>query len=172
MLHPFPIPTSLFASHRIPTWKLEKEVGLCAARGGGVMRQMALGEDRRADGRACGQVRPISSRAGLLPSTHGSALFTRGETQTISVVTLGALRTPVIAPCLLQTPCLNHLAQPSGCCTTFSFGVSYFACGGPRCSVVAEVHVCLPCAPRAFYTTASSAGDSMFSSPLLGNVSS
>ncbi|CAL8470982.1 g10524 [Coccomyxa elongata] len=54
-----------------------------------VMRQMALEEDRRADGRACGQVRPITSRAGLLPSTHGSALFTRGETQTISVVTLG-----------------------------------------------------------------------------------
>lgn len=60
------------------------------------MRQMALEEDRRADGRACGQVRPISSRAGLLPSTHGSALFTRGETQTISVVTLGALYSPAL----------------------------------------------------------------------------
>lgn len=67
-----------------------------------VMRQMALEEDRRADGRACCQVRPISSRAGLLPSTHGSALFTRGETQTISVVTLGALWTP--QHCLLHAP--------------------------------------------------------------------
>ena len=55
-----------------------------------VMRRMALGEDRRADGRRCDEVRPISSRAGLLPSTHGSSLFTRGETQTIAVVTLGA----------------------------------------------------------------------------------
>ncbi|KAK9901313.1 hypothetical protein WJX75_005944 [Coccomyxa subellipsoidea] len=55
-----------------------------------VMRRMALGEDRRADGRRCDEVRPISSRAGLLPSTHGSSLFTRGETQTVAVVTLGS----------------------------------------------------------------------------------
>lgn len=54
------------------------------------MRRMAMEEDRRADGRACDEVRPISSRAGLLPCTHGSALFTRGETQTIAVTTLGA----------------------------------------------------------------------------------
>ncbi len=54
------------------------------------MRRMALGEDCRADGRRCDEVRPITSRAGLLPSTHGSSLFTRGETQTIAVVTLGA----------------------------------------------------------------------------------
>ncbi len=54
------------------------------------MRRMAAAEDRRADGRRCGEVRPIAARAGLLPCTHGSALFTRGETQTIAVATLGA----------------------------------------------------------------------------------
>jgi hypothetical protein len=66
------------------------------------MRKLALEENRRADGRACDEVRPISSRAGLLPCTHGSALFTRGETQTIAVTTLGALR-------LLPTECYSLL---------------------------------------------------------------
>ena len=128
-----PFPFQRASSHRIefPHGSLKRRLACAQHVEARVMRQMALGEDRRADGRACGQVRPISSRAGLLPSTHGSALFTRGETQTISVVTLGALRTPVIAPCLLQTPCLNHLAQPSGCCTTFSFWGELFCMWGP-----------------------------------------
>ena len=57
-----------------------------------VMRHLLLDEGFRADGRGKTEVRPIRSRAGLLPSTHGSALFTRGETQAIAVATLGALR--------------------------------------------------------------------------------
>ena len=54
-----------------------------------LMRDLAIKDDLRADGRQCNAVRPIACRAGLLPCTHGSAVFTRGETQTISVVTLG-----------------------------------------------------------------------------------
>ena len=54
-----------------------------------LMRNLAISADLRADGRHCDAVRPIACRAGLLPCTHGSALFTRGETQTISVATLG-----------------------------------------------------------------------------------
>ncbi len=53
------------------------------------MRDLAARENMRADGRQCDEVRPIACRAGLLPCTHGSALFTRGETQTITVTTLG-----------------------------------------------------------------------------------
>ena len=60
----------------------------------GVMRRMAVEEDRRADGRRRDEVRPITCRAGLLPATHGSALFTRGQTQTIAVATLGDPRQP------------------------------------------------------------------------------
>lgn len=60
----------------------------------GIMRQTVLKEGRRADGRAITEVRPIWSRAGLLPRTHGSALFTRGETQAIAVTTLGQARQP------------------------------------------------------------------------------
>ncbi|EFJ41423.1 hypothetical protein VOLCADRAFT_107702 [Volvox carteri f. nagariensis] len=54
-----------------------------------VMRSLVLEEGIRADGRRVTDIRPIASRAGLLPRTHGSALFTRGETQAICVATLG-----------------------------------------------------------------------------------
>jgi polyribonucleotide nucleotidyltransferase len=54
-----------------------------------VLRTMILKEKKRIDGRAMAEVRPISAEAGLLPRTHGSALFNRGETQSLAVVTLG-----------------------------------------------------------------------------------
>ncbi|MGE5196196.1 MAG: polyribonucleotide nucleotidyltransferase [Anaerolineae bacterium] len=53
------------------------------------MRQMILKENKRIDGRTCEEIRPIDIDLGLLPRTHGSALFTRGETQSIAVCTLG-----------------------------------------------------------------------------------
>ncbi len=52
------------------------------------MRNLILEEGRRADGRGLRDVRDIYSRCGLLPRVHGSALFTRGETQAIAVTTL------------------------------------------------------------------------------------
>lgn len=54
-----------------------------------VMRNLVLNEGYRADGRGVNEVRPIWSRASVLPRTHGSALFTRGETQALAVTTLG-----------------------------------------------------------------------------------
>jgi polyribonucleotide nucleotidyltransferase len=53
------------------------------------MRTMILAEGLRADGRRTDEIRPISIRVGVLPRTHGSALFTRGETQALVVSTLG-----------------------------------------------------------------------------------
>ncbi|MBI4381540.1 MAG: polyribonucleotide nucleotidyltransferase [candidate division NC10 bacterium] len=53
------------------------------------LRRMILEEGRRADGRALDQVRPISAEVGILPRTHGSALFTRGQTQALVTTTLG-----------------------------------------------------------------------------------
>ena len=50
---------------------------------------MILKESRRLDGRGYKDVRPITCEVGLLPRTHGSALFTRGETQSLTSVTLG-----------------------------------------------------------------------------------
>ncbi|MCE7031581.1 polyribonucleotide nucleotidyltransferase [Lysobacter sp. GX 14042] len=56
------------------------------------MRGAVLSTKVRIDGRAPDTVRPISATAGILPRTHGSALFTRGETQAIVVTTLGTAR--------------------------------------------------------------------------------
>lgn len=53
------------------------------------MRRQILMEGRRADGRGPTDIRPITGRVSVLPRTHGSALFTRGETQALVVATLG-----------------------------------------------------------------------------------
>ncbi len=54
-----------------------------------LFRETVLKQRRRPDGRAFDQVRQITCEVGLLPRTHGSALFTRGETQALATVTLG-----------------------------------------------------------------------------------
>lgn len=59
--------------------KLEKEI----------IRKMIIEEQRRIDGRSTTDIRPISCEVGILPRTHGSALFTRGETQVLVTTTLG-----------------------------------------------------------------------------------
>ena len=56
-----------------------------------IFRQIVVKEKTRADGRAMDEIRPLSTDIDLLPRTHGSALFTRGQTQALGVVTLGAL---------------------------------------------------------------------------------
>ncbi len=53
------------------------------------VRKMILEEKKRPDGRKIDEIRPLSCEVGLLPRVHGSALFTRGQTQVMSVVTLG-----------------------------------------------------------------------------------
>ncbi|HOG46452.1 MAG TPA: polyribonucleotide nucleotidyltransferase [Anaerolineae bacterium] len=53
------------------------------------MRRMILEQSVRADGRDLRTIRPITCEVGLLPRTHGSGLFTRGETQVLSIATLG-----------------------------------------------------------------------------------
>ena len=53
------------------------------------LREIVLEKKIRADGRGLTDIRPITIEVGLLPRTHGSALFTRGETQSLSVATLG-----------------------------------------------------------------------------------
>jgi polyribonucleotide nucleotidyltransferase len=57
------------------------------------VRRLILDEKRRADGRAMDEVRPITCEVGVLPRAHGSALFTRGETQALAVTTLGMVGT-------------------------------------------------------------------------------
>jgi polyribonucleotide nucleotidyltransferase len=54
------------------------------------IRNLVLDEGKRLDGRSTTQIRPIWSEVGYLPAAHGSAVFTRGETQSLTSVTLGA----------------------------------------------------------------------------------
>jgi polyribonucleotide nucleotidyltransferase len=63
-------------------YKLEKKV----------VREYILKEHKRVDGRGLDEIRPLSAQVGILPRTHGSGLFQRGQTQVLTIVTLGALR--------------------------------------------------------------------------------
>jgi polyribonucleotide nucleotidyltransferase len=55
-----------------------------------IMNDLILGQGKRVDGRSMTEVRPLDMEVGILPRTHGSALFQRGDSQVLSVVTLGA----------------------------------------------------------------------------------
>ena len=55
------------------------------------VRELIYFEHKRVDGRKLDEIRPLSCEVGLLPRTHGSALFTRGQTQVLSVATLGMI---------------------------------------------------------------------------------
>ena len=56
-----------------------------------IFRQIVVKEKTRSDGRSMTEIRPLSTDIDILPRTHGSALFTRGETQSLAITTLGAL---------------------------------------------------------------------------------
>ena len=56
-----------------------------------IFRSITVNEKTRSDGRKMTEIRPLSAAVDLLPRTHGSALFTRGETQALAVTTLGAI---------------------------------------------------------------------------------
>jgi polyribonucleotide nucleotidyltransferase len=57
----------------------------------GEVRRLITEEKVRPDGRKIDEIRPLSSQVGILPRTHGSGLFTRGQTQALSICTLGAM---------------------------------------------------------------------------------
>jgi polyribonucleotide nucleotidyltransferase len=56
------------------------------------MRELVVTKGLRADGRSPEEIRPISCDLTILPKTHGSAIFTRGQTQVLNICTLSALR--------------------------------------------------------------------------------
>jgi polyribonucleotide nucleotidyltransferase len=74
---------------------------LCFALESKIVRNQILDGEPRIDGRDTRTVRPISVRVGVLPRTHGSALFTRGETQALVVATLGTGRDQQIIDALM-----------------------------------------------------------------------
>jgi len=75
------------------SYESEKEVfDLLSSYKKRVMRDMIVSQGKRLDGRSFEEVRPISCEVGVLPRAHGSALFTRGETQALVIATLGSER--------------------------------------------------------------------------------
>ena len=56
-----------------------------------IVRRWLINDKKRVDGRAMDEIRPLDAEVGLLPRTHGSGMFTRGQTQVLSVATLGTL---------------------------------------------------------------------------------
>jgi polyribonucleotide nucleotidyltransferase len=80
-----------------------------------IVRQRILNGEPRIDGRDAGTVRPITVKVGVLPRTHGSALFTRGETQALVAVTLGTGRDAQIIDALAgerREPFMMHYNFP------------------------------------------------------------
>ena len=75
-----------------PKWTSEQVESVLFKLESNIVRQRILNGEPRIDGRDARTVRPISIRVGVLPRTHGSALFTRGETQALVVTTLGTTR--------------------------------------------------------------------------------
>ena len=57
-----------------------------------VVRRWLLDEGKRVDGRGINEIRPLAAEVGLLPRVHGSGLFTRGQTQSLTICTLGSTR--------------------------------------------------------------------------------
>ncbi|HEY8035425.1 MAG TPA: polyribonucleotide nucleotidyltransferase [Methylobacter sp.] len=94
-----------------------------------IVRNAILNESKRIDGRALDKIRPITIRTGVLPRTHGSALFTRGETQAIVVATLGTQRDAQIIDALAgeyKEPFMLHYNFPP-----YSVGETGFV-GSPK----------------------------------------
>jgi hypothetical protein len=79
-----------------------------------IVRTAILKDGKRIDGRSTTQIRPIESMVGFLPRTHGSALFTRGETQSICTTTLGTKDAEQMIDGL------DGLSYRASCCTTTS----------------------------------------------------
>ncbi|MEK7322931.1 MAG: polyribonucleotide nucleotidyltransferase [Pseudomonadota bacterium] len=83
-----------------------------------VVRGRIIAGERRIDGRATRSIRPITVRVGVLPRTHGSALFTRGETQALVVATLGTARDAQMIDAIegeYREPFMFHYNFPPSC---------------------------------------------------------
>ncbi|MGZ8240273.1 MAG: polyribonucleotide nucleotidyltransferase [Methylobacter sp.] len=94
-----------------------------------IVRNAILNEGKRIDGRALNSIRPITIRTGVLPRTHGSALFTRGETQALVIATLGTQRDAQIIDALAgeyKEPFMLHYNFPP-----YSVGETGFV-GSPK----------------------------------------
>jgi polyribonucleotide nucleotidyltransferase len=107
-----------------PRWTAEQVKAALNALESRVVRGRVTSGQPRIDGRDTRTVRPIRIRTGVLPRTHGSALFTRGETQAMAIVTLGTGRDAQIVDALsgeFREPFMLHYNFPPYCVGETSF---------------------------------------------------
>jgi polyribonucleotide nucleotidyltransferase len=78
-----------------------------------IVRHMTLEEGQRVDGRGPTEIRPIVCEVGLFPRTHGSALFQRGETQALTITTLGSVGDELITDWLTEDSTSRYIHQYS-----------------------------------------------------------
>jgi polyribonucleotide nucleotidyltransferase len=106
------------AAGKEPRWPEQEVMGAVEKLQKQIVRGRILAGEPRIDGRDLRAVRPISIRTGVLPRTHGSALFTRGETQALVVTTLGTERDSQIIDALegeRREPFMLHYNFPPFC---------------------------------------------------------
>lgn len=99
-------------------WSDAEIIGSIEALESHIVRSSVLSGENRIDGRDSKTIRPITVETGVLPRTHGSALFTRGETQAIVVVTLGTQRDAQIIDAIegsKKDPFMFHYNFPPFC---------------------------------------------------------
>ena len=106
------------AAGESPRWSADNVKRAVGALEKGIVRSRVLQAEPRIDGRDTRTVRPVQVRTGVLPRTHGSALFTRGETQALVVTTLGTQRDAQIIDALegeRKEPFMLHYNFPPYC---------------------------------------------------------
>jgi len=109
---------AVLCSGETPNWSDAEVLGALDKLKKKVVRSRILAGEARIDGRDTKTVRPITVRTGVLPRTHGSALFTRGETQALVVTTLGTERDAQIIDALegsYREPFMLHYNFPPFC---------------------------------------------------------
>ena len=74
-----------------------------------VVRRWLLDEQKRVDGRGMDEIRPLAAEVGLLPRVHGSGMFTRGQTQVLTICTLGSTKDAQLMDDLSDTPYKRYI---------------------------------------------------------------
>ena len=74
-----------------------------------VVRTWLLEDGKRVDGRGINEIRPLAAEVGLLPRVHGSGMFTRGQTQVLTICTLGSTKDAQLMDDLSDTPYKRYI---------------------------------------------------------------
>jgi len=146
-----------------------------------IVRTAILKDGKRIDGRTTSQIRPIEAVVGFLPRTHGSALFTRGETQAICTTTLGTKESeqmidgpdrPLLRafPAPLQLPALFRSAKSAASARRRAATSATASWHGAHCTAVLPTHDEFPYTIRVLSDITESNGSSSMATVCGGSL--